>query len=193
MGYPKPHPKTLDENHDQHVFHSGYGFTWQDTSPSPTSASPKGLALQSSCVATQPNLPGRGGPPWTVTATEPLGTAPSQTVMATIDPNSDVLVASPAVVQYEIAAGTTCAPNCSSPWPSADPSPAPEPPLPGFGGGSNVGLIVGCVLAVVISVAISFCFCLCRWGGRPVASQPPNTATRLVYKVLRAFSLWFRA
>ncbi len=58
-----------------------------------------------------------------MTATEPPGTAPGQTVLATIDPNSDVLVASPAIVQYEIAAGTTCAPNCSSsPGQSGDPS-----------------------------------------------------------------------
>ena len=128
-----------------------------------------------------------------MTATEPGNTALGQTVLATIDPNSDVLVASPAVVQYEIAAGTTCAPNCSSPAQSGDPSPLPDPPPQGgIRGGARS--IVGYVLMGVIPVTIGLCFFFfLTWGGPVDGGQPPDSAMRVVYKIRRAFSLWFRS
>ncbi len=44
----------------------------------------------------------------------------------------------------------------------------------------------------VIPVVMCFCLYFCRWGGR-AAAGPPDRGTRVVYKIRRAFSLWFRS
>ena len=70
--------------------------------------------------------------------------------------------------------------------------PLPEPPPWGGVRGSDAGKIVGYVLMGVIPVVMCFCLYFCRWGGR-AAAGPPDRGTRVVYKIRRAFSLWFRS
>ncbi|KAH6677864.1 hypothetical protein F5X68DRAFT_264020 [Plectosphaerella plurivora] len=46
----------------------------------------------------------------------------------TLQPSEVFMVADPWSITYEVSSGTSCAPNCSSPWKSGDPFPAALPP-----------------------------------------------------------------
>jgi len=69
--------------------------------------------------------------PATEVLTSYIGTTPviggQNPILATINPASDLLVASVAVVKYQVSVGTTCAPDCDNPWRSGDPWPLPSP------------------------------------------------------------------
>ncbi|KAK4096228.1 hypothetical protein N658DRAFT_490123 [Parathielavia hyrcaniae] len=103
----------------------GFGFTFNGPSSLAT-ALVEHLQVPLKCVARTPTLPGRDGPPWTVTVTHPNspGTAAALGGVVTIG-TSDILVATYARVVYQVHDGSTCASNCRHPWKTGDPWPVP--------------------------------------------------------------------
>lgn len=75
----------------------------------------------SSCVANSLNDTDES-PPWTITVTEDYGllTADPTVTTTTFDPASDVLLAAPWIIDFQVSDGTTCAPDCEDPWQTDD-------------------------------------------------------------------------
>lgn len=91
---------------------SGYNLEF-GTTAGVNNPSYHGPYLPGSCAATSPTLPGRSDPPpWSITATLVSGpgletASHAPTVVTTLNPTLDLLVAPPVVIRYEISDNTT--------------------------------------------------------------------------------------
>lgn len=100
-----------------------YDFTYRIRDESTSLGPPRHDApLRDICVLAHPTESDAPSPVITV----PPRRNETDSVAVTLGP-SDILVAAPWRIVYEVVDGTSCAPSCESPWKSGDPFPSPIP------------------------------------------------------------------
>ena len=139
----------------------------------------------SQCVATSPILAGNAPlittvSAWNINTYQDLSIPPIIET-ATIDPAREPIIAHSVKVKFAIANGTTCAPNCDTPWtggPWPVPSPTADTPTSERDGknltGVGVGAIVGIILGILGGVFVLILVC---WGCSAARKQRAEVAS----------------